>query len=78
MVVVFGEDQRLRYDGAAGEDVGEQPVAERFEDEADLGFAGDVSVELARGLLKVFVEFFESLLSGSPVLFRDCRSGLDG
>ena len=78
MVVVFGEDQGLGYDGAAGEDVGEEPVAERFEDEADLGFAGDVSVELACGVFEVFVEFFEPLLSGSTVLFRDCRSGLDG
>ena len=44
--VVLGEDQRLRHLAAAGEDLGEEPVAERLEDGADLVARDDRAVEL--------------------------------
>ncbi|WP_246859907.1 hypothetical protein, partial [Mycobacterium helveticum] len=36
MVVVLGEDQSLRHGGASREDLGEQPVAESFQNGTDL------------------------------------------
>ena len=45
--VVLGEDQRLRHLGAAGEDLGEEPVAEGLEHGADLVAGDDGAVELA-------------------------------
>ena len=46
--VVLGEDQRLRHLGAAGEDLGEEPVAEGLEHGADLVLGDDGAVELSR------------------------------
>jgi hypothetical protein len=54
--VVLGEDQRLGDGGAAGEDLGEEPVAEGLEDEADLGLGGDGPVELLVGVLQVLLD----------------------
>ena len=41
VAVVLGEDEGLGHLGAAGEDVGEQPVAERLDDEPDLVLGDD-------------------------------------
>ena len=77
VVVVLGEDERLRNDGAAREDFSKQPVTEGFEDKTDLGSAGDFAVELGFGVFEVFFQFFEPLLSGHLVLFGDNGSCLD-
>ena len=45
VAVVLGEDQRLGHLGAAGEDLREQLVAERADDEPDLVLGDDVAVE---------------------------------
>ena len=43
----------------------------------DLGFAGDVTVELGGLIFEVFVEFFQPLCTRAAVLFGDGRSGVD-
>ena len=46
VAVVLGEDQRLGHLGAAGEDLGEELVAEGADDGADLVVGDHVAVEL--------------------------------
>jgi hypothetical protein len=75
--VVLGEDQRLGDGGAAGEDLGEELVAEGLQDEADLGLRGDGPVELLVGVLEVLLDRLESLLAGAAVDLGDDRAGLD-
>ena len=77
MVVVLSEDQRLRDNRPAGEDVGEQPVTECFKHQTDLCFRGDVTVELFRCVFDVFVEFFEAFFSCPFVLHGHDGSGVD-
>ena len=77
VVVVLGEDQRLRNNGTIREDLGEEPVPERFEHAPDLCLAGHVTVELGGLVFEVFVEFFETLLTGAAVLFGNGCSSLD-
>ena len=54
--VVLGEDQRLRNLAAAGEDLGEEPVAEGLEHGPDLVAGDDLPVELGRGVGQLVVE----------------------
>jgi len=75
--VVLGEDQGLRDGGAAGEDLGEEPVAECLQDEADLGLGGDGSVELFVGVLVVLLELLEALEARSAVDLGDEKAGVD-
>jgi hypothetical protein len=46
--VVLGEDECLRNGGAAGKDVGEEPVAKGADDGADLIGRDDGAVKLVR------------------------------
>ena len=75
--VVLGEDQRLRHLGAAGEDLGEQPVAEGLEHGADLVAAATTarSSWLAR-VGEVLVELLPARARGSGG--RGTRSTMPG
>ena len=63
---------------AAGEDLGEEPVAERLQHGADLVGGGHRAVELRCAVLQVLVERLELLHPGAPVDLRHDGAGLDG
>ena len=77
MRVVLGEDQCLGHGRAAGEDLGEQSVAERLQHGADLIGGGDGAVELAGGVVEILVQRLVPLGSGAPVDLRHDGAGLD-
>ena len=76
--VVLGEDERLGDFGAAGEDLGEEAVAEGADDGADLVGGDDVAVELIGGVGEVLVELPPADLPGLAVALVDILLGLDG
>ena len=65
--VVLGEDEGLGHLGAAGKDLGEELVAEGFDDGADLVRGDDVAVELVGIVGEVVVELLPALLCASRV-----------
>ncbi|KYC51212.1 MAG: hypothetical protein AMQ22_01348 [Candidatus Methanofastidiosum methylothiophilum] len=77
MGVVLGEDQRLRDLGAAGKELGKQPVAERADDGADLVRGDDRAVELLPGVNQVVVEQLPAGPAGELVAAVYVEAGLD-
>ena len=78
VAVVFGEDQGLGHNRAAGEDLGEEAVAVGAHDGADLVGRHDLAVELAGGIVELVVELLPALLAGQPVAPGHPEAGLDG
>ena len=78
MAVVLGEDQRLGHLGAAGEDLGEELVAEGADHGADLILGHDGAVELAGLVGEVLVELLPAALARLAVALVDELLGLDG
>ena len=68
VVVVLGEEQGFGNLGAAGEDFGEQLVAEGAHDGADLVRGDHVAVELVGVVFEVVVELLPALLARVAVL----------
>ena len=66
VVVVLGEDQRLRHLGAAGEDLGEELLLEGADDGADLVGRDHVAVERAGVVGQVVVELLPALGPRQP------------
>ena len=62
---------------AAGEDLGEQLVAEGADDGADLVHRDDVAVELLGLVGEVLVELLPADLAGLPVALVDVETGVD-
>ena len=67
VAVVLGEDQRLGHLGAAGEDLGEQLVAEGAHQGADLVQGDHVAVELVGVVGEVLVQLLPAHLAGELV-----------
>ena len=80
VAVVLGEDQRLGDFRPARKEVGEEPVAERADDGADLVAGDDAAVELAGVVGDVVVGPFPAAPARLPVAVLDHRVGrrLDG
>ena len=74
--VVLGEDEGLGHPGAAGEDFGEELVAEGADDGADLVRGDHVAVELVGVVAEVVVELFPALLAGVALLNLHRVAGL--
>ena len=77
MRVILGEDERLRHLTAAREDVSEQLVAIRLQDETDLRRRRHHPIELGGRIDDVLVERLHPLLTGPTIDQRHMRTRLD-
>src|SRR5665213_1817652 len=78
VIVVLGEDERLRNYGTTRKDFAVEPVTKRFEDETNLGLAGNRTIQFTSRVIKVLVEGFPTLLSRSSVHLWNDGARLDG
>ena len=74
--VVLGEDEGLGHIGAAGEDLGEEAVAEGGEDGANLVRGDDIAVEVGGIVGEGFVELFPADFAGLAVAFVHEEAGV--
>ena len=75
--VVLGEDQGLRHLGAAGEDLGEEPVAERPHHGADLVAGHDRAIECLGPVGDVLVELLPAAAARLAIAELGDQAGLD-
>ena len=76
VAIVAGEDEGLGGLGAAGEDIGEELVAEFADDGADLVWGDHVAIELVGGVGEIGIEQFGSAGAGEAVALVDPEAGL--
>ena len=77
MAVVAGEYQGLGNLGAAGEDIGEEPVAELADHGADLVRGDDVAIEVLGRVGKIGIEELGAAGAREAVALVDPKAGFD-
>jgi hypothetical protein len=74
--VVLGEDDGLGHLAAAGEDLGEEVIAEGLHDGANLVLGDDGTVQVFGAVEQVGVELFQALGAGLAAALADIETGV--